>query len=196
MSALSLVSGRKHNAGVSDIESEPPKEANGINCQQMNGHSFAEPTMNGHITAEAEESSLASSKLLDSDGDSDEGDSIDLARVHLIWSLSKDLGCSGLRIVSAHWVSPSPVLPQAKPVFRRCSFLTKNYSTGDACLPTQQCPLDRSTPALHPSSLLSQHAPRHSLTFVRKIPRDCQIDACAPRASIRCRRGAAEAMER
>ena len=102
VSALSLVSGRKHNAGMTDIESESPKEANEYDCQRINGHSFAEPIVNAHVTADEKDSRLAASNLHGSDGDTDKGDGIDLSRVHVIWSLSKDLGCSGLRIVSAH----------------------------------------------------------------------------------------------
>lgn len=166
-------------------------KTSGSTSRPFSGDRDAKPTMNGHSLAREEPSGLTSSDMDNSDGGTEES-TIDVSRVHIIWSLSKDLGCSGLRIVSTLCC---PFIRIAPNEAHAPSILYSHLSdTGDTDLSTQQRALDRTPPSLHAASLLSQHPPRDSPVLVRKAARDHQTDACAPRPSIQDRRGAAAAM--
>ena len=116
VSALSVAARKDTRVDGNSVNGDSYEEADSSDCQQITEGSFAEPTMNGRVTADGRESEIAALDLHDSRDNADGAGSIDLSRVHVIWSLSKDLGCSGLRIVNVHRVLSFSLLPQAKPM--------------------------------------------------------------------------------
>lgn len=87
VSALSLVSAANHRGIGDDMNS---KSLNGVANGESDRETWSNGLSNGH-------SGTAPHRP---NGDVQEATEMDLSRVHTIWSLSKDLGCSGLRIVS------------------------------------------------------------------------------------------------
>jgi len=145
VSALSLVGGGKDEASGDGIDGDLRSEASGTNKGRRNGESSWERSQRDNVNRltmlhENEKTEDNTQELHSASSPVEESD-IDLSRVHTIWSLSKDLGCSGLRIVCPL----SHLVPLAHPY---------SLFIGDTHLPTQQPPSNRSATSLHPAALL------------------------------------------
>ena len=111
VSALSLVSGAKKKEECGhEMDGNSPYGASEADSSQTRGESDAAGKVHGHAIAHKKGASEANNPLkpYQSSGRIDEESDIDLSRIHTIWSLSKDLGSSGLRIVSPPCSSISP----------------------------------------------------------------------------------------
>ena len=92
VSTLSLVAGKGEGKGEeekSDAASDPARSSDNSNeIGRFDAYGVTPTTGSGENRQELQE---INGRAMETD--------IDLSRVHTIWSMSKDLGCSGLRIV-------------------------------------------------------------------------------------------------